>query len=347
MAAGDARPMVQTVLGPIAPEELGPTLMHEHLLCDIRSPAQRKPDDLGPDLALDNVWAINYGTAPKAARNYLLDEIEVATDEVRRMRAAGGRSLVELSSGGLSPDPLGLVEIARATGAHIVMGCGHYVNDYQDPANATRGVEDLAEEMVEAVRDGAWGTDVRAGIIGEIGCQAPWMAQEQRVMLAAVLAQRETGAAINVHPGRHPDQPQEVANFVRVKGGALDRVIISHVDRTIFDVDRMLRLADTGCVLEWDLFGQESSYYRLSDIDMPNDAIRLRAIRALIDRGHLARVVISHDICYRTRLVRWGGHGYGHIFENVVPMMRRRGFTDAEVQGILVDNPRRLLTLAT
>jgi len=58
-------------------------------------------------------------------------------------------------------------------------------------------------------------------------------------------------------------------------------------------------------------------------------------------------VVISHDICYRTRLVRWGGHGYGHIFENVVPMMRRRGFTDAEVQGILVDNPRRLLTLAT
>jgi len=44
--------------------------------------------------------------------------------------------------------------------------------------------------------------------------------------------------------------------------------------------------------------------------------------------------------------VRWGGHGYGHIFENVVPMMRRRGFTDAEVQAILVDNPRRLLTLA-
>ena len=297
MGAGDARPMVQTVLGPIAPEDLGPTLMHEHLLCDIRSPAQRKPDDLGPELALDNVWAINYGTAPKAARNYLLDEIEVATDEVRRMRAAGGRSLVELSSGGLSPHPLGLAAIARATGAHIVMGCGHYVHDYQDPANATRGVEDLAEEMVEAVRDGAWGTDVRAGIIGEIGCQAPWTAQEQRVMLAAVLAQRETGAAINVHPGRHPDQPQEVADFVRVKGGALDRVIISHVDRTIFDVDRMLRLADTGCVLEWDLFGQESSYYRLSDIDMPNDAVRLRSIRALIDRGHLARVVISHDIC--------------------------------------------------
>jgi phosphotriesterase-related protein len=110
------------------------------------------------------------------------------------------------------------------------------------------------------VTDGAWGTDVRAGIIGEIGCQAPWTPQEQRVMLAAVLAQRQTGAAINVHPGRHPDQPQEVADFIRVKGGRMDRVIISHIDRTVFDDERLNRLADTGCVLEWDLFGQESSW---------------------------------------------------------------------------------------
>lgn len=339
------RGQVQTVLGPIAPEALGPTLMHEHLLCDIRPPAKRTAEALGPELQLDNVWAINYGTE-SAARNYLLDACDVATDEVRRMLAAGGRSVVDLSSGGLAPDPAGLVAIARATGAHVVMGCGHYVQEYQDPANATRPVEDFAEEMVESVTDGAWGTDVRAGIIGEIGCQAPWTPQEQRVMLAAVLAQRQTGAAINVHPGRHPDQPQEVADFIRVKGGRLDRVIISHIDRTVFDDERLRRLADSGCVLEWDLFGQESSYYRLADIDMPNDAVRLRAIRGLAARGHLAQILISHDICYRSRLVRWGGHGYGHIFANVVPMMRRRGFSEAEIRAILVDNPRRLLTLA-
>jgi len=98
-AAG--RSSVQTVLGPIAPADLGPTLMHEHLLCDIRHPSQRKPDDLGPELALDNVWAINYGTAKGAARNYLLDACEVAIDEVRRMLSAGGRSVVDLSSGGV------------------------------------------------------------------------------------------------------------------------------------------------------------------------------------------------------------------------------------------------------
>ena len=77
---------------------------------------------------------------------------------------------------------------------------------------------------------------------------------------------------------------------------------------------------------------------------MPNDAIRLRLIRALIDHGHLDRIVISHDICYRTRMSCFGGHGYGHIFENVVPLMRARGFTEAEIDAILVGNPRRLLT---
>ena len=344
MTAGAARGQVQTVLGPIPPDALGPTLMHEHLLCDIRHPRERKPDDLGPELALDTVWAINYGTL-KAARNYVLDEVATAIDEVHRMVAAGGRSLVELSSGGLSPDPVGLAEIARATGAHVVMGCGHYVHDYQDPINARRSVDELAAEIIAAVRDGAWGTGIRAGIIGEIGCQAPWTDQERQVMRAALVAQAETGAAVNVHPGRHPDQPQEVADFVRAHGGRIERVVISHIDRTVFDAERLERLADAGCVLEWDLFGQESSYYRLADIDMPNDAVRLRAIRRLVDRGHLAQVVVSHDICYRSRLVRYGGHGYGHIFANVVPLMRRRGFTEAEIGAILVDNPRRLLAL--
>ena len=83
---------VQTVLGPIAPDDLGPTLTHEHLLSDIRHPSQRKPEALGPELALDNVWAINYGTVKRAARNYLLDARDVATaaaDEPERIPACG------------------------------------------------------------------------------------------------------------------------------------------------------------------------------------------------------------------------------------------------------------------
>jgi phosphotriesterase-related protein len=270
---------------------------------------------------------------------------ELATEEVGHMRRAGGRSIVELTVGGLEPDPVGLRKIAEATDAHIVMGCGHYVDEYQAETNRERTVDDFAWEMIGDITIGAWGTDVRAGIIGEIGCQAPWTDLEKRVMRGAVVAQQQTGAAINVHPGRDPDQPQEVADFVSAQGADPSRVVISHIDRTIFDDERLFRLADSGCVIELDLFGQEQSYYALNlNIDLPNDAERLRWIRRLIDRGHLDQIVISHDICYRSRLTRFGGHGYGHIFENVLPLMRRRGFTEAEIERITVGTPQRLLT---
>ncbi|WP_421997063.1 phosphotriesterase family protein [Reyranella sp.] len=336
---------IQTVLGPIAPEQLGRTLMHEHVLCDIRPPDLRTANDLGPEITLENVWEMNYGRGMKrTGRKYMLDLEDIATREVAMMKNDGGDAIVELTCGGLSPDPEGLRRIAAGTGVNVIMGCGHYVDDFQDPRNHARSVDDLADEMIGQVLHGAWGTDVRAGMIGEIGCQSPWTATEKKVMQAALVAAEETGAAINVHPGRHPDQPQEVADFIRAAGKPTERVVISHIDRTIFDEDRLVRLADSGVTVEFDLFGQEQSFYRLSDIDMPNDATRLRLIRTLIDHGHLDRVVISHDICYRTRLSVFGGHGYGHIFRNVVPLMRDRGYSEDEIDAILVRNPRRLLT---
>lgn len=336
---------IQTVLGPIAPQQLGRTLMHEHVLCDIRAPQSRADNDLGPEITLENVWQLNYGRGIKrAGRKYMLDLEDIATREVRMMKHDGGDAIVELTCGGLSPDPAGLKRIGAGTDVHLIMGCGHYVNDYQDPGNHRRTVEDFAGEMIGQILRGAWGTEVHAGMIGEIGCSAPWTATEKRVMQAALLAAAETGAAINVHPGRDPDQPQEVADFIKAARHPTDRIVISHIDRTIFDETRLLKLADTGVTIEFDLFGQESSYYGLSDIDMPNDATRLRLIRALIEHGHLDRVVISHDICYRTRLASFGGHGYGHIFRNVVPMMKKRGYSEGEIDTILVRNPRRLLT---
>jgi len=338
------RGKAQTVLGLVDPASLGPTLMHEHLIWDIRSPTMRAEPDQGPDITLCNCFAINYGRKRKVPANLRFRCEPTAVAELAAMRAAGGQTMVELTCGGLDPDPAALARLAAESGLHIVMGCGHYVHEYQDPENAERGPEDFAREIIDQVQLGAWGSTVRAGIIGEIGCQAPWTDQEKRVMRGALMAMAETGAAVNVHPGRDPDQPQEVADFAHSVGADVSRIVISHIDRTIFDETRLLRLADSGVVIEFDLFGQESSYYALADIDMPNDAVRLRLIRALFDRGHLERVVISHDICYRTRLNRWGGHGYGHIFENVVPMMRARGFSQAEIDAILVGNPRRLLS---
>lgn len=337
------RGKAQTVLGVVDPAVLGSTLTHEHLIWDIRPPPLRTGDQ-GAEPALANHWAMSTGTASSPANSHQ-PSVEVAIEAVAEAVAHGCQTIVEMSIGGLSPDPEGLVRVSQATGCHIVMGCGHYVEEYQDPANHTRSVDSFAAEMVAQVQEGLWGTTVRAGIIGEIGCQNPWTPLERRVMEGALIAQQETGAALTIHPGRRQDQPQEVMEFIKARGGDPSRTIMDHIDRTIMDEDALFRLADTGVVLEWDLFGQESCLYPLNpDADMPNDAGRLRAIRKVLDRGHRGQVVISHDICHRAHMTRWGGWGYAHIHRTVIPLMRRRGFTEAEIQEILVDTPRRLLT---
>src|SRR5437868_6257331 len=132
LTRSDLRGKVQTVLGPIEPEKLGRTLMHEHVLCDIRPPSTRSDNDLGPEITLENVWQLNYGHGiARAGRKYMLDLEDVAMCEVKMMKREGGDAIVELTCGGLSPDPKGLARIAAGTGVTIVRGCGHYVNDSQ------------------------------------------------------------------------------------------------------------------------------------------------------------------------------------------------------------------------
>lgn len=339
------RGKIQTVEGLIEPEHLGPTLMHEHVLCDITPPELARRGGPEVEITLENVWEIRYHWV-RHLGNHRLDSEEVAVQELRRMAEAGGRSLVELSGVGTKRNPPGLRRIARASGVNIIMGCGYYTEEALPPETREKSVEALAGEMISDVLEGAEGTGIRSGIIGEIGCSYPWTETEKKAVRAAAIAQQETGATITVHPGRSPQAPQEIVRFIPDAGGDPTRTIVGHIDRTIFDPETLLRLADTGCAIEYDFFGIESSYYPFQEIDMPNDGIRLNLIRTLIQAGHLPRLLISHDLCTKTRLRRYGGHGYDHIFVNIVPMMKRKGFSDQEIDAILVQNPRRLLTLA-
>ena len=104
-------------------------------------------------------------------------------------------------------------------------------------------------------------------------------------------------------------------------------------------------LAETGCYLEWDLFGWDGVYPQQPTlIDIPSDQGRIRQIIELIDQGHLEQILISHDICAKIRLSRYGGTGYSHILQNVVPIMKQKGVTEDQVQTIMVENPRRAFT---
>ena len=72
---------------------------------------------------------------------------------------------------------------------------------------------------------------------------------------------------------------------------------------------------------------------------MPSDAQRLDVVGGLVARGLTGQLLVSHDICTRHRLVRYGGHGYGHIVAHVAMRMRERGWAESDIDTLLVDEP--------
>jgi phosphotriesterase-related protein len=131
---------------------------------------------------------------------------------------------------------------------------------------------------------------------------------------------------------------------VRSAGGDPQRTIAGHLDRTLFTVESMLELAATGCYLAFDFFGQESSRY--NNLHAPNDKGRIDYLAGLIEAGCSRQLLISVDACMKTRLTKYGGDGYTHILENVIPLMRAKGMSDTEIRTIVVENPMRALAIA-
>lgn len=334
---------IMTVSGPLAPDTLGPALMHEHVLCDLTNPAWRAGAPYDFTITPQARHDLEY--RPMVPGHHLLADEAVAAADLAAFRDEGGALVVDLTTGGIGPDPDGLARLSRSTGVAIVLGAGFYTDGYVDAALKALPAEALADLIEQQLREGAWGTAIRCGIIGEIGVSWPMTPFERRSLVAGALAQRRTGAAINVHPGRHPQACAEILDVLEAAGADLSRVILSHMDRTHpEDVEAVLELARRA-VVEYDFFGIETSNYWMGVADLPNDWMRLRALRRLFEAGLGDRVCISHDICTRGRLLAHGGHGYRHMLRNVVPMMRDRGWSEDEIRQLLVETPRRLLAM--
>ena len=347
MPDSDMRGLAHTVLGPVRPEALGPTSTHEHLLIDFQCMFHR-PTEASEihrtfePVGLQNLGHIRYDPFSNRDNLLLLDE-ETAIAEAKLYKRAGGGTIVDVTTIGIGRDPLALARIARATGLNIVMGAGYYVDVAHPDGMDGKPDSDIADEMVADLTSGVGDTGVRAGIIGELGCSWPLTDNERKVLRAGARAQRETGAAILIHPGRNQSAPGEILDVLAEAGADIGRVIMGHLDRTVGDINGVLELARRGCYLEYDLFGWESSNYPLSDMDMPNDAQRIAYIQRLIDEGYVERIVMAQDICFKNRLTRYGGEGYHHILEHIVPRMRQKSIPEDDIQTMLVANPAEVL----
>ena len=327
-------------------------LPHEHLLIDLRGVAFQEPeDDRGralarAPLAMENLgWVRRHWTS--SMDNLVQLDEALATAELQAFAATGGRTLVDATVPGIGRDPAALVRMSVATGVHIVMGAGTYVEPSHPPDVRRMDADELHDRVLREWRDGVDGTDVRPGLIGEVGCSWPLHPRERVALEAMAAAQRSTGLPVMIHPGRDPRAVAEIIAIVSAAGLDLTRLILAHLDRGITPVEELVELATVGVYVELDCFGLESSLFppnaRMATL---SDAQRLDIVRALMDAGVGDHVLLAHDICQKHRLSAFGGHGFGHLTGEILPWMHQRGFSEAETTLLFVDNPARALAVA-
>ena len=310
-------PYVQTVRGPIDPSALGVTLPHEHTAIALWHIANRW-----------DYWELRR------------DE-QVIVEELRRFVDAGGSALVDLTMPGVGRDPGWLVGLSETTGLHIVMGAGWYRESYYPPEARIdrRSVDDLADEIVRDATDGVAETGVRAGIIGEIGTDKPWLtAQEERVHRAAARAARRTGLAITTHAVQSSVGLDQLTVF-ESEGADLSRVVIGHADSNP-SFEYHLAIVERGASVEFDFLGMS-----FTPLERHGEGRIVESICELLARGHVERVLLSQDVCHDSQLVRYGGNGYTYLASTFLPRLREAGVSDDEIATITVANPRRLLTI--
>jgi phosphotriesterase-related protein len=302
---------IMTVNGLIPEDSIGITLPHEHLLLVHQ----------GNDMDLtDEATAIS---------------------ELMYYAAAGGKTLTEVTNIGIGRNPEGLKRISAATGINIIMGAGFYKDKWIPDSIKNKSVQQLTDIITNDIINGING--IHSGVIGEIGISNPMTRFEKEGLAAVALAQKITGAAVNLHFDMEADfrARSRVLNILERKGADLTRVYISHCMPYFDEVDDFITYAKRGCYLSFDMFGFEA-YEGLRNKFIGNPE-PVKTIKALIDKGYLNQILISQDICVQALYVKNGGYGYAHILQNIVPQFKAAGLTDEQINTIMVENPKRIL----
>jgi len=300
---------VMTVCGLLPAEQMGITLPHEHVLI-------------------------------RHSENVLLDDPDLAVEELSVFRMHKGNTVVDMTNIGLNREPEKMRDISLRANVNIILGTGYYKEDWHPADMGRKSVDDIEVQIVEDISEGMDGTGIKAGVIGEIGISNKSITKnEAKVVTAGARAQRKTGAAISVHfdIGAPKEERTTVLDILEGEGVKLDRVILCHFSKCE-DLDVIARLASRGCYIEYDLFMHELPN-PICISELVEYAVLLKE---LIKMGFLENILISQDICMKRFLYKYGGYGYDHLLKNVVPLLLEHGLSEREIRIIMVDNPQRV-----
>jgi len=317
-------PSLNTVRGQINTNQLGVTLMHEHvfvLSCEIN---QNFPETWG-------------------------DEEKRVTDAITRLnelKERGVDTIVDLTVIGLGRYIPRIQRIAAQTEINIVVATGVYTyNDvpfffhYQGPGTELGGDELMTEMFVKDIEQGIANTGVKASILKCATDAQGVTPGVERVLRAVAQAHRRTGVPISTHTHARTERGLEQQRIFEEEGVDLSRVIIGHSGDTT-DIEYLQKLMSTGSYIGMDRFG--------IDVLLPFED-RVNTVAKLCDLGHANQMVLSQDAnCFMDALpeaavpVILPNWHYQHIHNDVIPALKHRGVTDEQISTMLVDNPRRI-----
>jgi phosphotriesterase-related protein len=308
---------VVTVLGPIAPEELGVTDAHDHLF--LRTPALPGQEFDDPARAIAEVGSATGG---------------------------GLQAIVEVTPIGCGRRPAGMRAVAESTGVHVVAATGYHRDAHYPQGSWVQeaSVELLANRIVTDLTEGMhpddWLTEApldsaRAGVIKAGASYQHISALEQRRLVAAAIGNRETGAAILVHT-EIGTCAHEIIDMLTREGVRAERIILAHLDRNP-DLDLHAEVAARGVTLEYDTPGR---------IKYRPDSQLLDLIAGMVGAGHGDRLLLGLDLGQRDYFRAYGGGpGLTYLMDTFVPRLRRR-IGDQAVHAILVANAARAFALS-
>lgn len=338
--------MIQTVTGWIENDAVKGVLPHEHILCDLRPLVA--PLDNG--VFYEKVSLSNYGELSRnpyaVLDNAVLDDREAAIDEMHRLRKAGFNLVADVTTADFGRDPEFYKELTEKTGVYLVAGCGCYVDGSVSPELKSKSVAELREIILKDLTVGMDGTDIKAGVIGEIGSGMVTSANEYKFLEAAAQAQKETGFGMHIHACLWNREGLNALDYAVKCGANPEKICVDHAD-VVLDEEYILGILDRGAYMEFDDFGKEY-YVDRQDRNLLNgsfayDTQRVELIKKLIERGYTKQILITNDICLKSMLHAYGGWGYDHIPKHIVPMMEDFGISADDINMIIRENPIRFL----
>ena len=310
---------VNTVNGKIKVEELGPTLMHEHLAELNSSMAFCYSDWFDADIFIEKIKPV-----------------------FARAKELGLKTYLDITCVNMGRNIRFIKRVADECDINIIASTGLYF--YEDSWQIDKPYQEIAEYFIRDIEEGCEGTDICAGIVKCATDRFGITPINVTQLKAAAMTANETGKPIYTHTVSKDKLGLEQASIFEKQGVDLSKVVIGHVGDTN-DLDFLEELLRRGVYIGLDRFGSEFLW---------PEKDRINNLLELCDRGWTDRIIISHDMPY---YYDWGQFNFKwfkslgsfdqeviftHIFENVVPELKRRGMSDDEIDTLLVKNPARV-----